>query len=96
MKKIHVSTPLTGNTPDEIAHAKENAVVFVASCISEPLELVEHLCEADVAYFCKGWQGDADCVVKQKEAADSGIYVIEEKDDGTHHHIFPRMNVSVV
>ena len=55
MKKIHVSTPLTGNTPDEIAHAKENAVVFVASCISEPLELVEHLCEADVAYFCKGW-----------------------------------------
>lgn len=50
---------------------------------TKPLEYlaksIEYLADADVVYFCKGWEKSRGCVIEQKCAVDYGIETIYEE-----------------
>ena len=73
MKKLFISQPMSGKADEEILAERKVAIKAAEELLREPVEVIDSLSDADIAYFAKDWQKARGCKIEHERAVEYGI-----------------------
>ena len=76
IKKVMISQPMNGKTPEEIIEVRDKAVKYLEAL---GYEVLMYMSYCDVVYFCKGWDKTRGCILEHEAAEAYGLEIMYEE-----------------